>query len=83
MGNLRSILLIRNDEYELENGASVELKDYYPDYDGIENGEPISKSPIPNNPAFIFKMVTPDKPDGEMSFVAINKHLKRKSMIIK
>ena len=44
-------------------------------YDGVENGEPISKSPIPNNPAFIFKMVTPDKPEGEMSFVAIRQTL--------
>lgn len=61
--------------YELENGATVILSDYYPDFDGIENGEPISKSPIPNNPAFIFKMVTSDKPEGEMSFVAIRQTL--------
>ena len=61
--------------YELENGAIVELKDYYPDYDGVEDGEPVSKSPIPNNPAFIFKMITPEKPDGEMSFVAIRQTL--------
>ena len=33
------------------------------------------KSPIPNNPAFIFKMVTPAKPNGEMSFVAIKQTL--------
>ena len=62
-------------EYKLDNGARVVLSDYYPDYDGIEDGEPVSKSPIPNNPAFIFKMVTPAKPDGEMSFVAIKKTL--------
>ncbi|MBO1914144.1 hypothetical protein J4G37_56170, partial [Microvirga sp. 3-52] len=53
----------------------MELKDFYPDFDGIEDGEPKSKSPIPNNPAFIFKMVTPSKPDGEMSFVAIRQTL--------
>ncbi len=62
-------------EYELDNGARVILSDYYPDYDGVKDGEPISKSPIPNNPAFIFKMVTPAKPDGEMSFVAIKQTL--------
>ena len=61
--------------YKLSEGAIVELKDYYPDFDGVENGEPITKSPIPNNPAFIFKMVTPAKPDGEMSFVAIRQTL--------
>ncbi|WP_186668869.1 cytochrome c biogenesis protein ResB [Sporosarcina sp. BP05] len=61
--------------YELEEGARVELKDYFPDYDGIEDGEPKTKSPVPNNPAFIFKMVTSDKPEGEMSFVAIQQTL--------
>ncbi|MFD1927106.1 cytochrome c biogenesis protein ResB [Sporosarcina siberiensis] len=57
--------------YRLGESTYVELKDFYPDYDGLEDGKPSSKSPIPNNPAFIFKMVTPAKPDGEMSFVAI------------
>lgn len=61
--------------YELNKGATVELKEYYPDYDGVENGEPVTKSPIPNNPAFIFKMVTPSKPEGEISFVAIRQTL--------
>ena len=75
MENLRSTLTNPERTYELENGAHVDLSDYYPDYDGVENGEPISKSPIPNNPAFIFKMMTPDKPEGEMSFVAIRQTL--------
>lgn len=57
--------------YELEDGTTVELKDYYPDYAGFENGEPTSKTPLPNNPAFFFKMITPEKPKGEISFVAI------------
>lgn len=61
--------------YKLNEGATVELKDYYPDYDGVENGEPVTKSPAPKNPAFIFKMVTPSKPDGEMSFIAIQQTL--------
>ncbi len=62
-------------DYKLDNGASVKLLDYYPDFDGMEDGEPKSKSRIPNNPAFIFKMITPNKPDGENSFVAIQKTL--------
>ena len=61
--------------YDLNEGATVELKEFYPDYDGIEDGEPVTKSPIPNNPAFIFKMVTPSKPEGEISFVAIRQTL--------
>jgi cytochrome c biogenesis protein len=61
--------------YNLNDGASVDLIGYYPDYDGVENGEPVSKSPIPNNPAFIFNMKTPEKPKGEKSFVAIRQTL--------
>ncbi|MCM3638219.1 cytochrome c biogenesis protein ResB [Sporosarcina luteola] len=61
--------------YELNEGAIVELLDYYPDYDGVEDGEPVTKSPIPNNPAFIFNMVTPAKPEGDKSFVAIRQTL--------
>ncbi|MFD1206446.1 MULTISPECIES: cytochrome c biogenesis protein ResB [Sporosarcina] len=61
--------------YELNDGARVELIGYYADYAGVEDGEPVSKSPIPNNPAFIFKMSTPEKPEGEKSFVAIRQTL--------
>ncbi|MDN4607313.1 cytochrome c biogenesis protein ResB [Sporosarcina highlanderae] len=61
--------------YELNDGAQVNLIGYYADYAGVENGEPVSKSPIPNNPAFIFDMKTPDKPKGEKSFVAIRQTL--------
>lgn len=61
--------------YKLNDGAQVNLIGYYADYDGVENGEPVSKSPIPNNPAFIFDMKTPEKPQGEKSFVAIRQTL--------
>ncbi|MFS0576709.1 cytochrome c biogenesis protein ResB [Sporosarcina sp. 179-K 3D1 HS] len=59
--------------YELGKDTRVDLLEYYPDYDGIKDGEIVSKSPIPNNPAFIFRMVTPENPEGEKSFVAIRK----------
>lgn len=62
-------------EYDLGNGSSVNMLGFYPDYDGIKDGEPYSKSPVPNNPAFIFQMNTPDKPKGEKSFVAIRQTL--------
>jgi cytochrome c biogenesis protein len=44
---------------------------YFPDFEFNDDGEPSTKSKIPNNPAFIFKMFAPDKPQGEVSFVAI------------
>ncbi|MBB6444744.1 cytochrome c biogenesis protein ResB [Bacillus benzoevorans] len=61
--------------YEIAQGYSVELISYYPDVKFNDNGEPTTISKVPNNPAFIFKMRTPDKPDGEVSFTAIRQTL--------
>lgn len=60
-------------EYVISDDVKVQLKGYYPDFDGFdeETGEPKTASQVPNNPAFIFVMQTPDKPKGEVSFVAI------------
>ncbi|VEF47925.1 ResB family protein [Bacillus freudenreichii] len=60
------------DSYDLGNGYKVELIGYYPDFSGFaENGEPETKSPNPNNPAFVFNMISPEHPKGEVSFTAI------------
>ncbi|WP_419881245.1 cytochrome c biogenesis protein ResB [Peribacillus sp. B-H-3] len=56
--------------YQLSKGYSVQLMSYFPDFE-FDNDKPATKSRIPNNPAFIFKMFTPDKPKGEVSFAAI------------
>lgn len=61
--------------YELGDGYAVELTDYFPDFSGFEDGEPQSASPLPNNPAFLFNMISPDHPDGEVAFVAIQQNL--------
>lgn len=71
-GKLTIDLFNPQDEYDLGNGYKVELVGYYPDFSGFaENGEPQTISPVPNNPAFLFKMITPEHPDGEISFVGI------------
>lgn len=57
--------------YDLGKGYQVEVMSYFPDFEFNDEGEPATKSRIPNNPAFIFKMKTPDNPEGEVSFVAI------------
>ncbi|HET7615399.1 MAG TPA: cytochrome c biogenesis protein ResB [Bacillales bacterium] len=61
--------------YHLKNGYKAKLLAYFPDFYFNNKNEPATKSPIPNNPAFIFKMFAPDKPKGETSFVAIRKNL--------
>ncbi|MGX9133792.1 cytochrome c biogenesis protein ResB [Rummeliibacillus sp. JY-2-4R] len=61
--------------YKIDDQTKVEIKGYYPTFSGFDNGEPQSDSPIPNNPAFIFTMYTPETPKGETSFVAIKQTL--------
>ncbi|WP_349728033.1 cytochrome c biogenesis protein ResB [Peribacillus frigoritolerans] len=70
-GSLKVDLNNPQKKYELKEGYSVDLISYFPDFEFDEKGEPRTISKIPNNPAFIFKMHTPDKPEGEVSFVAI------------
>lgn len=57
--------------YELKDGYKVELLSYTPDFSGFEEGVPVTKTQEPNNPLFIFRMYTPETPDGETSMVAI------------
>ncbi|NMD70273.1 cytochrome C biogenesis protein [Bacillus sp. DNRA2] len=70
-GEITIDLFNPEEKYDLGNGYSVEVVSYFPDFEFAENGEPTTKSRIPNNPAFVFTMKTPDKPEGETSFVAI------------
>ncbi|AZU63194.1 cytochrome c biogenesis protein ResB [Neobacillus mesonae] len=70
-GELTVNLQDPKETYDLGNGYSVKILNYFPDFEFAKNGEPSTKSRVPNNPAFIFRMYSPDKPKGETSFVAI------------
>ncbi|WP_313798442.1 cytochrome c biogenesis protein ResB [Cytobacillus sp.] len=71
LGEVKIDLNDPKDRYDLGNGYAVEVVSYFPDFEFDDSGEPVTKSKVPNNPAFVFKMITPDKKDGEISFVAI------------
>lgn len=70
-GNITIDLYNPQEKYDLGRGYMVEVMGYFPDFEFAENGEPTTKSRIPNNPAFVFNMISPEKPSGESSFVAI------------
>jgi cytochrome c biogenesis protein len=75
-GKITVDLFDPQEKYELEDGRSIELMGYYPDFSGFDDkGEPQTDSPVPDNPAFLFKMISPEKPEGEVSFVGIKKNL--------
>ncbi|HJV31036.1 MAG TPA: cytochrome c biogenesis protein ResB, partial [Bacillales bacterium] len=74
-GQLKINLYDPKSKYDLGNGYSVKLLSYFPDFEFSKSGEPTTKSKIPNNPAFVFRMYTPDKPKGETSFVAMGQNI--------
>lgn len=67
-------------EYRLNHGLTVELMEYYPDFEIGPNG-PATKSPIPNNPAFIFNIKTPANPMGEKSWVVIGQTIETPGVV--
>ena len=70
-GTIKIDLNDPEDSYDLGNGYSVKLVSYFPDFKMDESGKPVTISPVPNNPAFVFRMISPEVPEGEVSFVAI------------
>ena len=63
------------DSYDLGDGYKVELTSYFPDFEFDGNNQPTTKSRYPNNPAFIFNMYIPDKPEPEVAFIGIRQNL--------
>lgn len=74
-GPIKVDLTNPTEKYDLGNGYSLELLSYFPDFYFDENGRPNTKTKLPNNPAFVFKMFTPETPDGEVSFVGIQQNI--------
>lgn len=61
--------------YNLGSHMKVQLVNYFPDFYFNSKQQPDSKSDTPNNPAFIFKMFSPQHPKGEIAFIAIKTNL--------
>lgn len=61
-------------EYELDNGLTVKIDQYYPEYE-LDDGEPRSISKFPRNPAFVFLIYPPNETKPEVSFVGIGKNI--------
>lgn len=69
-----SSVSVDEDVYELDNGLTLEINQYYPDYE-LKDGEPRSVSKYPRNPAFVFEIHSPDSDESELSFVGIGKNI--------
>lgn len=76
VGTIDIDLFDPKEEYDLENGYKVVIDSYFPNFEFNEDNEPSTISSIPDNPAFIFQMFSPEHPDeGEYSFVGIQQNM--------
>ncbi|RWZ60224.1 cytochrome c biogenesis protein [Halobacillus fulvus] len=60
--------------YELESGYRIEIQNYFPEYE-FSNGEPVSVSRFPKNPAFVFQLYPPGESEPETSFLGIGANI--------
>uniref|UniRef100_UPI0018D1017E cytochrome c biogenesis protein ResB n=1 Tax=Bacillus sp. JCM 19041 TaxID=1460637 RepID=UPI0018D1017E len=74
-GEMTINLIDPEKHYDLGDGYSVILENYYPNFYMNSNNEPSTLNQIPDNPYFIFNMITPETPEGETSFVGIQQNL--------
>ncbi|WP_029192673.1 cytochrome c biogenesis protein ResB [Paenibacillus harenae] len=72
-GQIKIDLLNPEKEYDLGKGYKVEILEYFPNFYFDRQGQPATQSQVPDNPAFVFNMISPEHPDGERSFVAIQR----------
>jgi cytochrome c biogenesis protein len=75
VGSLTVDLHNPKETYDLKNGYKVKLMSYFPDFFFDDEGNPNTKTRVPNNPAFVFKMITPQHKKGEVAFVGIRENL--------
>lgn len=73
-GRINVNLMNPKKNYELGKGYKIEMMEYFPDFEFSKEG-PTTKSKLPNNPAFVFKMFTPKTPKGEINFIGIGRNM--------
>ncbi|WP_445506199.1 cytochrome c biogenesis protein ResB [Niallia sp. 03190] len=76
-GQITVDLLNPKKNYDLGERYKVELLEYFPNFYFNSRGLPATRSQVPDNPAFVFNMISPEKPDGDKSFVAIRQTIER------
>ncbi|CAM3715584.1 cytochrome c biogenesis protein ResB [Alkalicoccus chagannorensis] len=61
--------------YEFDNGYTIEIMEYFPNFYIDDNGEPTTLNRVPDNPRIIFEVfppeLEPNEDSGELSMVGI------------
>ncbi|PAD37107.1 cytochrome c biogenesis protein ResB [Terribacillus saccharophilus] len=79
LGQIEIDLLEPQKTYDMGNGYRVEISEYFPDFYFNSDGQPATQTQSPDNPAFLFRLISPEHPEGETSFTAIQNTLEMSS----
>ncbi|WP_059104878.1 cytochrome c biogenesis protein ResB [Shouchella shacheensis] len=74
MGEFSVDLFNPDEQYELSNNYVISLKDYFPNFYINDDGVPGTQTRIPDNPAFIFQVDSPNQEKSEVSFLSIGQN---------
>ncbi|WP_245983359.1 cytochrome c biogenesis protein ResB [Ammoniphilus oxalaticus] len=63
------------DVYVIDDQVKIEVLKYYPDFELDKNKQPSTKTPNPENPAFILNVISPENPKGEKSWLFLGSYI--------
>lgn len=69
LGTLRLDVYNPESEIRVSDRVKVQVLEYFPDFALDENKRPITRTPNPNNPAFIVNTISPQTPNGEKQWI--------------
>ncbi|BAU29055.1 cytochrome c biogenesis protein [Aneurinibacillus soli] len=75
LGTVRLDLYKPQSEIRVSNNVKVQVLQYFPDFALDEHKQPITKTPSPNNPAFVINTVSPKTPNGEKQWIFLGSTL--------
>lgn len=75
IGTFKIDLFEPEDVYQIKDGTSIEVLEYYPDFELNKEKKPSTKSSTPNNPAFILNVISPETPKGEKVWLFLGSYL--------
>ncbi|MBO8170643.1 MAG: cytochrome c biogenesis protein ResB [Bacillaceae bacterium] len=62
-------------DIQLTDEITIQILEYYQDFEWTEDNQPRTKSPEPNNPAFVVSVISPQTPEGERSWIFLGSTL--------
>jgi len=75
LGKFKIDLYNPQTEYKINDTTTIKMLEYYPDFEFTKDKKPTTKSPNPDNPAFVLNVFSPQTPQGEKAWLFLGSYL--------